>query len=166
MEAEQRLWPFAACLFILPGALILWGVGAAHDAHWFGLIVAMFLLAFVNTSGITISVNYLVDSFKELSGDAMASVMLVRNTMSFAIGYGYVPCSLGWLIFVEANGDRITPWVDNLGYQNCFISAAFIGMACSAVFLIMMKWGKTLREHGRERYWNIVVENWEKGMGH
>lgn len=126
----------------------------------------MFLLAFVNTSGITISVNYLVDSFKELSGDAMASVMLVRNTMSFAIGYGYVPSSLGWLIFVEANGDRITPWVDNLGYQNCFISAAFIGMACSAVFLIMMKWGKTLREHGRERYWNIVVENWEKGMGH
>lgn len=51
----------------------------------------MFLLAFVNTSGITISVNYLVDSYKELSGDAMASVMLVRNTMSFAIGYGYVP---------------------------------------------------------------------------
>lgn len=126
----------------------------------------MFLLAFVNTSGITISVNYLVDSYKELSGDAMASVMLVRNTMSFAIGYGYVPCSLGWLIFREANGDRITPWVDNLGYQNCFISAAFIGMACSAVFLIMMKWGKTFREHSRERYWNIVVENWEKGMGH
>lgn len=90
MEAEQRLWPFAACLFILPGALILWGVGAAQDVHWFGLIVAMFLLAFVNTSGITISVNYLVDSYKELSGDAMASVMLVRNTMSFAIGYGYV----------------------------------------------------------------------------
>lgn len=91
MEAEQRLWPFAACLFILPGALILWGVGAAHDVHWFGLVVAMFLLAFVNTSGITISVNYLVDSYKELSGDAMASVMLVRNTMSFAIGYGYAP---------------------------------------------------------------------------
>lgn len=59
--------------------------------HWFGLVVAMFLLAFVNTSGITISVNYLVDSYKELSGDAMASVMLVRNTMSFAIGYGYAP---------------------------------------------------------------------------
>ncbi|EYE95984.1 putative MFS transporter [Aspergillus ruber CBS 135680] len=148
MEAEQRLWPFAACLFILPGALILWGVGAAHDVHWFGLIVAMSLLAFVNTSGITISVNYLVDSYKELSGDAMASVMLVRNTMSFAIGYG------------------ITPWVDNLGYQNCFISAAFIGMACSTVFLIMMKWGKKFRELSREQYWDIVVENWEKGMGH
>lgn len=50
----------------------------------------MYFLAFANTSGITLSVNYLVDSYKELSGDAMASVMIVRNTMSFAIGYGYV----------------------------------------------------------------------------
>lgn len=100
VEAEQRLWPFTACLVVLPGALILWGVGAAHSVHWFGLIVAMYFLAFVNTTGITLSVNYLVDSYKELSGDAMASVMIVRNTMSFAIGYGYVspPTSLRFLL--------------------------------------------------------------------
>jgi hypothetical protein len=88
MEAEQRLWPFLACVFIVPGTLLLWGVGAAHEIHWFGLLVAMCLLALANTSGITLSVNYLVDSYRELSGDAMASVILVRNTMSFAIGYG------------------------------------------------------------------------------
>lgn len=61
---------------------------------------------------------------------------------------------------------RITPWVSNLGYQNCFISAAFIGMACAAVFLVMIKWGKTFRSNSREKYWDIVIENWEKGMGH
>lgn len=61
---------------------------------------------------------------------------------------------------------RITPWVSNLGYQNCFISAAFIGMACAAVFLVMIKWGKAFRSNSREKYWNIVIENWEKGMGH
>ncbi|BDD57830.1 hypothetical protein MAP00_003159 [Monascus purpureus] len=148
MEAEHRLWPFALCLFVLPASLILWGVGAAHHVHWFGLIVAMFFTALCNTTGITLSVNYLVDSYRELSGDAMATVILVRNTMSFAIGYG------------------ITPWVDNMGYQNCFISAAFIGMACSAAFLIMIKWGKTFRMRSRETYWKIVLENWEKGMGH
>lgn len=89
MEAEQRLWPFAICLILVPGSLLLWGVGAAHQVHWFGLIVAMCLLALANTCGITLSVNYLVDSYRELSGDAMASVILVRNTMSFAMGYGY-----------------------------------------------------------------------------
>ncbi|CAG8007245.1 unnamed protein product [Penicillium olsonii] len=148
MEAEHRLWPFLACLFLVPASLLLWGVGAAHEVHWFGLIVAMCMLAFTNTCGITLSVNYFIDSYRELSGVAMASVILVRNTMSFAIGYG------------------ITPWIDNMGYQNCFISAAFIGMACASVFLFMIKFGKTFRERSREKYWKLVQENWEKGMGH
>lgn len=88
MEAEQRLWPFAACVVIIPASLILWGVGAANEIHWFGLITAMCTLAFANTIGITLSVNYLIDSYHELSGDAMTTVIIVRNTMSFAIGYG------------------------------------------------------------------------------
>ncbi|PYH94799.1 putative MFS transporter [Aspergillus ellipticus CBS 707.79] len=148
MEAEHRLWPFLICLITVPGSLLLWGVGAAHEVHWFGLIVAMCILAMANTCGITLSVNYLIDSYRELSGDAMATVILVRNTMSFAMGYG------------------ITPWVDDLGYQNCFISAAFVGMTCAAVFLVMIKYGKSFRIHSREKYWKIVEENWERGMGH
>ncbi|KAJ5585724.1 hypothetical protein N7450_005511 [Penicillium hetheringtonii] len=124
------------------------GVGAAYDIHWFGLIVAMCMLAFTNTSGITLSVNYMVDSYRELSGVAMVSIILVRNTMSFAIGYG------------------ITPWIENMGYQNCFISAAFIGLACALTFLVMIKFGKSIRVNSREKYWQIVGENWEKGMGH
>lgn len=63
-------------------------------------------------------------------------------------------------------GYSITPWINNLGYQSCFISAAFIGMTCSAVFLVMIKWGKTFRTRSRENYWKLVAENWEKGMSH
>ncbi|KAF9894276.1 hypothetical protein FE257_007779 [Aspergillus nanangensis] len=148
MEAEQRLWPFAICLITVPGSLLLWGVGAAHQVHWFGLLVAMCILASANTFGVTLSVNYLVDSYRELSGDAMSSIILVRNTMSFAIGYG------------------ITPWIQNMGYQNCFISAAFIGLACAAVFLAMVKWGKMFRTRSKDKYWSIVAENRARGMGH
>ncbi|KAJ5555424.1 hypothetical protein N7535_007859 [Penicillium sp. DV-2018c] len=148
MEAEHRLWPFLACLVLVPSSLILWGVGAAHEIHWFGLLVAMCMISFTNTCGITLSVNYFIDSYRELSGVAMASVILVRNTMSFAIGYG------------------ITPWIENMGYQNCFISAAFIGMACASVFLFMVKFGKTFRERSRVKYWKMVQTNVEKGMGH
>lgn len=148
MEAEQRLWPFALCLLLVPGSLLLWGVGAAHSIHWLGLLVAMCLLALTNTAGITLSVNYLVDSHRELSGDAMATVILVWNTISFAIGYG------------------ITPWVEGLGYQGCFVSAAFVGLAASAVAHVMAAWGKTCRVRSRERYWGVVRENRERGMGH
>ncbi|KAF9230718.1 hypothetical protein BU15DRAFT_83279 [Melanogaster broomeanus] len=43
-----------------------------------------------------------------------------QNALSFAIGYG------------------ITPWL-NMGYQNTFISAAFVGLAITMTFLIVGK---------------------------
>ncbi|KAK5451702.1 hypothetical protein LTS15_007962 [Exophiala xenobiotica] len=145
MEPEQRLWPFALCVVLVPATLLLWGVGAAHHVHWSGLVIAMGALAACNVFGITLSVNYLIDTYHEISGDAMTTVIIVRNTMSFAIGYG------------------ITPWVENLGLQNCFVSAAFIGMAASSAFLIMIVWGKKFRENSRVEYWNLVGELMKKG---
>lgn len=88
MEAEHRLWPFAICLVVVPCFLILWGVGAAQGVHWFGLIFAMGALAFATTLGVTLSINYLIDSYHDISGDAIVTIILVRNTMSFAISYG------------------------------------------------------------------------------
>jgi MFS family permease len=138
MEAEHRLWPFATCLIMVPGSLILWGVGAAHQVHWFGLIFAMACLAYTSSLGVTLSVNYMIDSYHDISGDAIVAVILIRNTMSFAVNYG------------------ITPWLTNLGYQNCFVSAAFVGLAASSVFLIMITFGKTLRVRSSSKYWRIV----------
>jgi MFS family permease len=138
MEAEHRLWPFATCLIMVPGSLILWGVGAAHGVHWFGLIFAMACLAYTSSLGVTLSVNYMIDSYHDISGDGIVAVILIRNTMSFAVNYG------------------ITPWLRNLGYQNCFLSAAFVGLAASSVFLIMIKFGKRLRVKSSSKYWSIV----------
>lgn len=90
MEAEHRLWPFALCLVMVPAFLILWGVGAAHGVHWFGLVFAMACVAFTSSVGVTISVNYMIDSYHDISGDAIVTVILIRNTMSFAISYGYL----------------------------------------------------------------------------
>ncbi|KAE8830574.1 hypothetical protein PTNB85_07161 [Pyrenophora teres f. teres] len=138
MEAEHRLWPFAACLIMVPAFLILWGVGAAHGIHWFGLVFAMGCVAFTSSVGVTLSVNYMIDSYHDISGDAIVTVILIRNTMSFAISYG------------------ITPWLRDMGYQNCFISAAFVGMAASAVFLVMIKYGKSMRIRSSNKYYSLV----------
>ncbi|KAF3355484.1 Chitin synthase regulatory factor 3 [Verticillium dahliae VDG1] len=138
MESEYRLWPFSLCVVVVPGGLILWGVGAAHGVHWFGLIFAMGSLAFATTIGVTLSVNYLIDSYHDISGDAIVTVILVRNTVSFAVSYG------------------IMPWLMNLGYQNCFISAAFIGMATSSVFFVMIKYGKKFRIRSASKYHRLV----------
>ncbi|KAF5685960.1 HOL1-like transporter [Fusarium circinatum] len=123
MEAEHRLWPLAICVIGVPASLILWGVGAQHGVHWFGLIFAMCTF------------------YYELSGDAIVTIILVRNTMSFAISYG------------------ITPWITNMGYQNCFTSAAFIALAaCSACF-VMIKFGKLLRQRSAPRYKELVDDD-------
>lgn len=88
MEAEHRLWPFIVCLVLIPGASILWGVGASYSISWAGLIVAMGMLAMTTTMGVSLSVNYLIDSYHDISTDALVTVILVRNTMSFAVSYG------------------------------------------------------------------------------
>lgn len=134
-EPEHRLWLFTISTLILPASLILWGVGAAHQIHWFGLVFAMGTTAFSNTSGVTLSISYLIDAYRDISADALTTCILIRNTMSFAIGYG------------------ITPWLENLGYQNCFLSAAFVALAICSMFLVMIAWGKTFRESRRTQYW-------------
>lgn len=52
----------------------------------------------------------------------------------------------------------------NLGYQNCFISAAFVGLAASSVFLVMVKFGKGLRVRSANKYFELVkvdLSKWE-----
>ncbi|KAK8137461.1 hypothetical protein PG984_002954 [Apiospora sp. TS-2023a] len=147
-EPEHRLWLFAISTIVVPFSFLLWGVGAAHQIHWFGLVFAMGTLAYAAATGVTLSVNYLVDTYRDISGDALTTCILVRNTMSFAIGYG------------------ITPWLHNLGLQNCFISIAFIGLFICCAFLIMIGWGKMFREKKRVQYWNEVKARVALGLVH
>ena len=90
MESEQRLWLFSLSAVLIPGGLILWGVGAAHHVQWFGIVFAMGVIGITNTLGAVISISYCIDSYRELSGEAIVTVILIRNTMSFAMGYGLV----------------------------------------------------------------------------
>ncbi|KAH7132309.1 serine/threonine kinase 16 [Dendryphion nanum] len=148
MEAEHRLWLFVPSLLLVPGGLILWGVGTAHQIHWFGPVFAMGIIAVTNTFGLQLSIAYCIDSYRALAGEAIITVILVRNTMSFAIGYG------------------ITPWVTNMGVRDCFITAAFVGLAQVLTVFGMIKWGRELRERSVGRYGRFVEEMRWSGMVH
>ncbi|PVI01321.1 MFS general substrate transporter [Periconia macrospinosa] len=148
MESEHRLWLFVPSLVLIPFGLILWGVGAAHTVHWFGPVFAMGVIAMTNTIGVQLSVSYCIDSYRALSGEAIITVILVRNTMSFAIGYG------------------ITPWVTDMGLQNCFLTAAFVGLAQVCTVFVFIKYGKRLREMSVPKYSRYVEIMEQKGMVH
>ncbi|KAF4124954.1 (MFS) transporter [Geosmithia morbida] len=148
MEAEHRLWLYASLLVATPAGLILWGVGAAHEVHWFGPVFAMAMLGASCVVGCQVPIAYCIDAYKDLSADAMVTVICIRNTMSFAIGYG------------------ITPWVTNMGYQNAFIVCAFASLAQLSLFLVFIKWGKRLREASRPRYLKFLEDVEKEGNSH
>ena len=166
MEPEQRLWLFSLSALLIPGGLILWGVGAAQHVHWFGVVFAMGVIGFTNTLGAVISISYCIDSYRELSGEAIVTVILVRNTMSFAIGYRSVTPSLIPHSPHTKECRSITPWVTNMGLQNAFIVAAFAGLAQVLSFLVFVKYGRGLREASREKYRVYVGEMKAAGLVH
>ncbi|KAK6381617.1 hypothetical protein LTS17_004676 [Exophiala oligosperma] len=148
MEPEHRLWLYCALVVLIPGGFLIWGVGAAHKVHWFGLVFSMGMLAGSISIGCQVPCAYCIDSYKDISGDAMVTVILIRNTMSFAVSYG------------------ITPWVTNMGYQNAFLVGAFVSMAQILVFLIFIKWGRSMRKGTATRYKRYVMELEADGLKH
>lgn len=108
----------------------------------------MCVIAFINTVGLQLSISYAVDSYRDLAGETIITVIIIRNTMSFAIGYG------------------ITPWVTNMGYKNAFILAAFAGMAQVLTFLVFVKYGKRFRKASTARYLKYVNEITAAGLTH
>lgn len=137
-EPEQRLWMLGFSGLLCAAGLILWGVGAARGVHWFGLIVGLGMLAFSVICGGSITLSYDVDCFKEISGESMISVIIIRNTFGFAVSYG------------------INPWINGMGLQNCFITVAMVSLACTFTFLPMIFIGKRLRKFSTKKYWEYV----------
>ncbi|KAH6661539.1 major facilitator superfamily protein, partial [Plectosphaerella plurivora] len=138
-EAEHRLWPVTGVAVVGAGGLLLWGVGADHGLHWIGLAFGLALMNFAIVAGGGIAVSYNVDCFKEIGGETMVSVMIIRNTIGFAFGYA------------------ITPWYTNMGLTNCFIMAACLCIAFNASFLLMLKWGKGLRKRSAQKGYDYLA---------
>ncbi|KAL2061685.1 hypothetical protein VTL71DRAFT_7062 [Oculimacula yallundae] len=84
-ETESRLWIYGFPVIAYPFGFILWGVGAAHSIHWFGLAFAAAILSAATSATVTICITYCIDTYPELSGEAMITVIVIRNTMGFAI---------------------------------------------------------------------------------
>lgn len=87
-EAEHRLWLFLPTLVLIPFGCIIFGVGAYHSVHWFAIVFAMGVVSFTTTAGSQMAIAYCVDCYRDMGSEALAAVMIIRNTMSFGIGYG------------------------------------------------------------------------------
>lgn len=140
-EPESRLW-LAAIPFVLhPAGCILFGVGASHGIHWVGVAFGFAMICATFPIGSAIAINYIIDSYKEVSGDGLVSMIIVRNTMGFAFSYG------------------VTPWIDHSGVQNTYIAVAFLGMFFWGSCFFFIYFGKRFRENSAESYWRLVEKH-------
>lgn len=103
-----------------------------------GLMFALLFLNFGLTVGATTALAYTVDCFKDIAGETLILVMIIRNTMGYAMAFG------------------ITPWLQASGLQNTLIGSAFLYLGCTFSFLIMTFWGRNLRKMCANRYWRMV----------
>ncbi|KAI4745995.1 MFS general substrate transporter [Aureobasidium sp. EXF-12298] len=133
-EPEHRLWVLAVSGVVSAAGLVTWGVGAYHEVHWIGLVFGLGMLTFGCVTGGSIAVSYNVDCFKEIAGETMVSIMIIRNTIGFGISFG------------------VTPWWITQGLQDCFITAAAISLVCTFSFLILVVYGKRLRRRSIPAY--------------
>lgn len=138
-EPEHRLWNLAFSGLITPAGLILWGVGAANNVQFMGPIVGSCMLAFGVVCGGATALSYNVDCFKELGGETLISVVIIRNTIGFAFSYA------------------ITPWIESQGLVKCFIAVGMVALATTGTFLLMIVWGKAMRRYSAKRYWEYVA---------
>ncbi|KAH0371838.1 major facilitator superfamily transporter, partial [Aureobasidium melanogenum] len=147
-EPEDILWLFLASAVVVPFALILWGVGSQQHVHWFGLVFAQAILAISSTLCLSTAIQYATSAYRDLSGELITTIILIRNTLSFAINYG------------------INPWLDAMGTRNTFITAAMIALVLNSTMFIVIPFGRRLREHSARRYWTYVEQARAKGLGH
>ncbi|KAF5556092.1 transporter HOL1 [Fusarium napiforme] len=147
-EPEYRLWLYAVLGLLVPGGLLLWSVGAAHQIHWSGLLVALGILGSAITAGCQLPLSYCIDCYTELGSDAIVTIIIIRNTTSFAIGYG------------------VTPWVTGMGYQNAFLVAAFVAMAQFSLAFVFIKYGKQLRRNSTASYFKFLEQVKNDGLIH
>ena len=146
-EPEHILWLFLASLVCVPFAMILWGVGAGK-IHWFGMVFAQCLLAISSTLCLSTAIQYATSTYRDLGGELITTIIIIRNTLSFAINYG------------------INPWISAMGRQNCFITVAMIALVCNGSMFIFIFFGRRIRASSAARYWRYVEHARSKGMGH
>lgn len=145
-QAEDRLPVLFLFMILGPASLILYGVGAAHNINWFGVVFGMGMMSGFSIVGTTSSITYTLDCYPQMGMPAMAVVILLRNLANFAVDYG------------------IVPFIDNCGIQTTYIACAFICFGCIGSYIVMEKTGFYWRKRLRKRYWNLVAKYREKGI--
>lgn len=140
-EPEMRLYIlFPPSLFICAG-LIMYGVSMAKGEHWIIVSVGGAFFGYGLGSISDASLTLVIDSYREITGDAFTAIAFIRN--AFCIGIPFA----------------ITPWMETNGVQNMFITCGFISLGVCMTIILIAVYGKRIRRRTATMYHKMATEH-------
>lgn len=133
-EPEFRLWAFLPGALILSGGLILYGAGAAAGLPWIGPVFGMGMVGFGLSIGGTVGISFVIDTYKDIHGEAVTTVILIRNIIGFGVTFG------------------IQQWIEGMGLRNCFILIGCLAFVITNFAGVFIKFGKPFRRSTQSAY--------------
>ncbi|KAJ5734461.1 MFS general substrate transporter [Penicillium malachiteum] len=137
-EPEMRLYILPIPAIFASAGLIMFGVTIARGMHWIYPSIAGVFFGFGLGSVSDAALTLVIDSYREIAGDAFTGIAFLRNAISIGIPFA------------------ITPWIKNNGLQNMFVIVGFISLAVNSLMIPMMIWGKPARRALASRYQQMV----------
>ncbi|KAI1859012.1 uncharacterized protein JN550_012274 [Neoarthrinium moseri] len=110
-EPESRLLLTVLPLIITGAGCLVFGYGVERTLHWTSLFFGYGMVSFALTAVPTITMTYVSDCVLPVNMDALMLVNGLKNIVAFGFLYG------------------IIPWVEDVGYVNCFGAQAGIFVA-------------------------------------
>ncbi|KAF4151313.1 hypothetical protein CNMCM6936_007647 [Aspergillus lentulus] len=133
-EPEMRLYILHLPALTLAGGLIMFGTTIARGLHWIWPSIAGALFGFGLGSIGDAALTLVIDSYRDITGDAFTGIAFLRNAISIGIPFA------------------ISPWLERSGAQNMFIACGFISLAVTLTIIPMVLYGKKMRMVTAGRY--------------
>ncbi|KAF7561496.1 hypothetical protein G7046_g2645 [Stylonectria norvegica] len=133
-DPEMRLWCMVPFLPFVPVGALMFGIGLNNHLDWPIIAVGLALYNIGVTPINSLIITYLTDSYKEIIGEALVGVTVVRNTFS--------------TVFIFA----LTPWIAAVGIKYVLVTILLIACLILAFFGVFIKYGKLFRERSADRY--------------
>lgn len=126
-EPEMRLYNLHIPALCQAGGLIMFGACTDRGLHWIWPTIGTGIFAFGLGSISDAALTLVIDSYREITGDAFTGIVFLRNAVSVGVPFG------------------ITPWMERDGLTNMFIICGFISLAVSCTYIPLAIYGKRVR---------------------
>ncbi|KAJ5096013.1 hypothetical protein NUU61_005369 [Penicillium alfredii] len=139
-EPEMRLYILHLPALAMAGGLIVFGTAISRGMHWIYPSIGGALFGFGLGSISDSALTLVIDSYREITGDAFTGIAFLRNAVSIGIPFA------------------IIPWMQRAGLQNMFLACGFLSLGMTLLILPMVFWGKAARRVTAARYDRLVKQ--------